>query len=272
MTGGALDLAATADRVLAIAREAAHGIARVYAGAFEVDYKAANDPVTCADREANSHICAELTRSFPGVPIVAEESEPDSYAGFATAPRAWFVDPLDGTREFVARNGEFAVMIGLAEAGQAVLGVLVMPALGRAFVGGRGLGAFEYGAAGKERFPIAVGTRTELRGSRVVVSRSRRSPAADKRIAELGLIAVPCGSAGLKAAKVACGEVDLYVHGGPAGKLWDSCAPEAIVRAAGGDWRDARGELSDYAREEIENLHGVCAGNPTLVAAVGVIR
>jgi len=263
-----IDRAAALEVALALGREAAEAIARVYAGAFEVDFKGHNDPVTTADREANTLICDGLERAYPGVPIVAEESEPHLYAGFSSSPLVWFVDPLDGTREFVARNGEFAVMIGLAEAGRAVLGVLVMPALGRAFVGGEGLGAYEVDMAGARK-PIAVSGRTELRGARAVVSRSRRSPAADAKLAQLGLVAVPCGSAGLKAAKVACGEADLYVHGGRAGKLWDSCAPEAIMRAAGGDWRDARGHETTYAREELENLHGVCAGPPALVAAMG---
>ena len=107
-----------------VAREAAALILGVYATPFEVDFKVGDDPVTRADREANDYICAELARAYPGMPIVAEESDPASYAGFSKSSHVWFVDPLDGTREFVARNGEFAVMIGLAEHGRAVLGVV----------------------------------------------------------------------------------------------------------------------------------------------------
>lgn len=270
-----VDRSAALDRVLAIAREAGEGIARVYAGAFDVEYKgerAKNDPVTRADKEANALICAELARSYPGVPIVAEESDPATYAGFSRAPAAWFVDPLDGTREFVARNGEFAVMIGLAENGRAVLGVLVLPAIGRSFVGAEGIGAFEVGASG-ERTPIHVSGRTELRGARVVVSRSHRAAEAEERIAALGLVLEPCGSAGVKAARVACAEADLYVQPGNAGKLWDSCAPEAIVRAAGGEWRNASGDPCDYAREDLTNRQGVVTGNaPLVMALVGALK
>jgi 3'(2'), 5'-bisphosphate nucleotidase len=262
-----IDREAALARVLAVAREAGEGIARIYAGAFDVEYKGKNDPVTRADREANALICAELARSYPGVPIVAEESDAATYAGFSRAPAAWFVDPLDGTREFVARNGEFAVMIGLAEAGHAVLGVLVLPAIGRSFVGAEGIGAFEVAASGA-RTAIHVGDRAELRGARVVVSRSHRAKEAEARIAELGLILEPCGSAGVKAARVACAEADLYVQPGNAGKLWDSCAPEAIVRAAGGTWRTGYGETYDYAREEITNARGVVTGNEPLVTAL----
>jgi 3'(2'), 5'-bisphosphate nucleotidase len=263
-----LDRASTLDRVLAIAREAGEGIARVYAGAFDVEYKgdkAKNDPVTRADKEANALICAELARSYPGIPIVAEESDPATYAGFSRASAAWFVDPLDGTREFVARNGEFAVMIGLAEGGRAVLGVLVLPAIGRTFVGAEGLGAFELGPSGA-RTPIHVSGRTELRGARVLVSRSHRAAEAEEKIAALGLVLEPCGSAGVKAARVACGEADLYVQPGNAGKLWDACAPEAIVRAAGGEWRSAFGDPYDYTREDITNRQGIVTGNGALVA------
>jgi 3'(2'), 5'-bisphosphate nucleotidase len=262
-----IDRAQALDRVLGIAREAAAGIARVYAGAFDVEYKGPRDPVTCADREANALICAELARAYPDVPIVAEESDPSTYAGFSAAPAAWFVDPLDGTREFVARNGEFAVMIGLAEAGRAVLGVLVLPALERAFVGAEGIGSFEV-AHGGGRTRVNVTAKKELRGARVVVSRSHLSPQAQARIAELGLVVVPCGSSGVKAAKVACGEADLYAQPGPAGKLWDGCAPEAVVRGAGGVWTDARGDAWDYAREELSLDRGVVAGNPDVALAV----
>jgi 3'(2'), 5'-bisphosphate nucleotidase len=269
----AIDRREALDRVLGIAREAGEGIARVYAGAFDVEYKDGNpsasqpgrDPVTIADRQANALICAELARAYPGVPIVAEESDAASYAGFARAPAAWFVDPLDGTRDFIARNGEFAVMIGLAEAGRSVLGVLVLPAFGRSFVGAEGVGAFEVAANGA-RTPIRVATRTEVKGARVLVSRSRRVPAAEAKIAELGLVAVPCGSAGVKGAKVACGEADLYVQGGNAGQRWDSCAPDAIVSAAGGTWVTSSGDAYDYAQERLVNEHGIVAGNPALVA------
>ena len=259
------------DRVLGIAREAGEGIARIYAGAFDVEYKGANDPVTRADREANTLICAELGRAYPGIPIVAEESDPATYAGFSRAPRAWFVDPLDGTREFVARNGEFAVMIGLAEAGRAVLGVLVLPAMGRSFVGAEGVGAFEVTASGA-RTAIEVTKRAELRGARVLVSRSHLAPAArERKIAALGMVAVPCGSAGVKGAKIACGEADLYVQPGRAGSLWDACAPEAIVRCAGGEWSDARGGRYEYARGRVAGERTAsCAGNAALVAALAL--
>ncbi len=142
------DLARAAEVALAAAREAADLVMRVYETPFEVQYKAKDDPVTRADRESNALLCDRLGHAFPGVPVVAEESEASAYAGFAQADAAWFVDPLDGTREFVARNGEFSVMIGLAVKGRAVIGVIVAPAWGRAFFGVVGDRAWEVAADG----------------------------------------------------------------------------------------------------------------------------
>jgi 3'(2'), 5'-bisphosphate nucleotidase len=146
-----------------------------------------------------------------------------------------------------------------------VLGVLVCPALGRTFVGAEGLGAFEIDDAGA-RTPIRVAPHAELVGARVVVSRSHLAPETRARIEASGMVVVPCGSAGVKAAKIACGEADLYVQARSAGKLWDACAPEAVVRAAGGVWLDSNGRTYSYAREVLENVDGVAAGNPELVA------
>ena len=172
------------DVVLAAAREASELVMRVYATPFDVAYKSKDDPVTRADHESNALLCDRLSRAFPGLPIVAEESDPSTYAGFASAEAVWFVDPLDGTREFVARNGEFAVMIGLAERGRATLGVITAPAWGRAFVGVVGDGAWEVAADGT-RTPIHVSSRDLARrglGRRVALAhaaaarRSSRPP------------------------------------------------------------------------------------------------
>lgn len=251
---------------LAIAREASALILDVYAQPFDVEYKGTDDPVTRADREANALICARLLARSPGVPIVAEESEPDSFAGYAEAPAAWFVDPLDGTREFVSRNGEFAVMIGLAERGRATVGVVVCPALGRDFLGFEGGPGLEVTA--DRRVELRVSSVGDLAAATAVVSRSHRSAAMDRALAGMGAFAVvPTGSSGVKAVRVAAGEADLYVQLGPAGKLWDACAPEAIVRAAGGEFTDARGAPFDYRAPSLENARGLVAANRALHAA-----
>jgi len=255
--------AAEVDVALAAAREAAEVILRVYAAPFDVEYKAKNDPVTRADKEANALVCERLARAFPGVPIVAEESAPDTYAGFGAADAAWFVDPLDGTREFVARNGEFAVMIGLAERGRPVVGVVVLPVSRRAFGAADGIGAFE--VKGAARVPLRISTEAELTKARVVVSRSHRGPEVESAIVRLGAAEVrKVCSAGIKSALVACGEAELYVHPGRAGKRWDTCGPEAIVRAAGGRFTTATGRDLDYRTADLSNADGVLVSNATL--------
>lgn len=243
-----------------VAREAAEIVRRVYATDFAVDYKGPRDPVTLADREANALICERLAARFPGAPIVAEESDEASFAGFGDAERALFVDPLDGTLEFVAKNGQFAVMIGLVERGRAVAGVVHAPATGIEWLGAVGLGAFR--TEGGTRREIRVSRTAALGDARVLVSRSHRG---ERTTAVLERMAarevVPQGGAGLKAAFVASGEADVYLQPGKAGKRWDACASDAIVRAAGGLLTDARGEPIDYVSGALENDRGMVATN-----------
>lgn len=266
--------AETLEAMLTVARAAAALVKRVYdAHDYVVELKGPKDPVTVADRDANALIVAELARLFPGVPVVAEESPPEAFAGFETEPRAFFVDPLDGTAEFVARNGEFAVMIGLAEHGRPTAGVVVCPDGGRAFAGARGVGAFEVAATGA-RTPLTGSRVTSLAEARCVVSRSHRDAAVDAALARLGCGAlVPCGSAGIKAVRVATGEADLYVHPARAGMRWDTCAPEAIVTAAGSVLTDVRGAPYDYRSTALANSSGAICAPPALHAlAVEALR
>jgi 3'(2'), 5'-bisphosphate nucleotidase len=258
----------TAEITLAIAREAAALVMRVYATQFEVEYKSKDDPVTRADREANALICERLARAFPGAPVVAEESDPSAYAGFESADAVWFVDPLDGTREFVERNGEFAVMVGLAERGRATVGVIAAPAWGRAFVGVVGEGAWEVAANGS-RSPICVSSRATLEGASIVVSRSRTPLRLAALVASVGAReAAVHGSSGLKGVLVATGVHDVYLHPGRAGMRWDACATDALVCAAGGAFTDADGVPIDYAAQDLVNAGGLVATNGRVQKAV----
>jgi 3'(2'), 5'-bisphosphate nucleotidase len=259
------DLARRAAEIaLAAAREATALVMAVYAAPFEVDYKGKDDPVTRADRESNALLVDRLSRAFPGIPIVAEESDPATYAGFADADAAWFVDPLDGTREFVARNGEFAVMLGLAERGRATLGIITAPAWGRAFLGIVGDGAWEVAADGR-RTPIHVSAREGTDGATIVASRSRSTPQVAAVAAEIGARPpVALGSSGLKAVVVATGEHDVYIQPGRAGMRWDACSSDALVRAAGGLYTEAGGAPIDYRAPDLTNRAGLLATNGRL--------
>lgn len=264
---------ATLEAVLAIAREAEAIIARIYEGEPEVEYKGPGDPVTNADKQANALICKRLASLFPNVPIVAEESDESSFSGWRGAPRSFFVDPLDGTIEFVARSGDFAIMIGMAEEGRATLGVILAPTTGRAWMGALGVGAWEVSRDGK-RTQLRVSETPTLDRARVVVTRSHKSPQLESVLDAIApAVVTPLGSAGLKAVRVAKGEADLYLQPGRSGKRWDSCAPEAIVLAAGGRFTDASGKLIDYAGGPLENSTGVLVSNGILhEAALAKIR
>lgn len=255
---------ANADLLLGIAREASSVIRRVYQGAFSVDYKAPNDPVTAADREANELICRRLAQHFPGVPVVAEESDPSSFSGYRSAERIFFVDPLDGTREFVAKNDEFVVMIGLVDGDRPTLGVIHAPALDWSYVGVVGLGAWSIDPNGNEA-PIAVSRVNELAQAKILVSRSHGTELLDDVVRLLGAREIAgLGSAGLKGAYVAAGSADGYVAPGYAGKRWDACAAEALVVAAGGRFTDTAGESIEYRAAGLANERGMVASNDLL--------
>ncbi len=257
-------------RLIAAARDAAVLVMRVYADAdVGAELKGPNDPVTRADKEANASILARLAVDFPGVPVVAEESDPALFEGFERSSAAFFVDPVDGTRDFIAKNGEFCVMIGFAEEGRATVGVVLCPTYqGRSqtFGGALGSGAFLFHADGS-RTPIHVGLEADLSRARCAVSRFHRSKSLDAKLTRLGALELrPIGSSGIKGVVVANGQVEIYAHPSRGKvKLWDACAPEAIVRAAGGYYTDASGVPFDY-RGEVAQGQGTVAANPALHA------
>jgi 3'(2'), 5'-bisphosphate nucleotidase len=254
------------DKLFAAAAEAAKIVMNVYSSAdVGAELKGPNDPVTRADKEANAFLIERLQRDFPGIPIVAEESDPSTFKGFGDSPCALFVDPVDGTRDFIAKNGEFAVMLGFAEEGQATVGVVDCPALGEAYGGARGIGSICVTKSG--RADLKVSALTDLADCLCAVSRFHRSKSVDAKLNALGVKQlVPTGSAGLKGVRLASGAVDIYAHPSTgAVKLWDACAPEAIVHAAGGIYSDGNGKPFDY-RGAVAQGAGTLAANPTLHA------
>lgn len=268
-----MQLEADLGELVRIARAASQIIRAVYATPFAVEEKGVGDVVTRADREANALICEALAKSFPGEAVVAEESVPPSRAdveALVRRDRVFYVDPLDGTREFAARNGEFAVMIGISERGRALAGVVLVPVTGQAFVGRVGPGASawveeESGA----RSPLRVTAERSPANARLLVSRSHRPRLVEPFTGRLGITAlVPCGSVGVKVARLASGAADLYVHGGGGASRWDSCAPEAVLAGAGGSFTDLDGELIDYADADLTLPNGIVASNGALHPAV----
>jgi 3'(2'), 5'-bisphosphate nucleotidase len=244
------------EHALRLARSAGSAIMEVYATPFEVRDKADASPVTAADERAEAIIVAGLRALDPAIPVVAEE---EVAAGRVPAigDRFWLVDPLDGTREFVGRNGEFTVNIALIEHGRPVLGVVYAPALDRMYGGAEGVGAFV------ER----DGTRRDIccrscpaQGFTVVASRSHNDPVALEAFLQGKPIASMsnAGSA-LKLALIAAGEADLYPRLGRTME-WDIAAGHAIVNAAGGRVTCVDGSELRYGKPGFENPHFVAIG------------
>jgi 3'(2'), 5'-bisphosphate nucleotidase len=252
------------------AREAGRVLLEIYAGDFSVDYKSQgkSDPVTLADRRANALIVERLRAAFPDDGIVAEESADEASITHALSrPRIWYVDPLDGTKEFIAKNGEFSVMIGLAVDGVAQLGVVLQPSEDKLYRGVVG-----HGAALEHAGQTSVLRVSEIAAPAqlgLIVSRSHRPKSAEELMQRLGIRReAVSGSVGLKIGQIAERSADLYVHVSDKSSAWDTCAPEAILHAAGGRFTDLAGERIHYAQRELKTRGGIFACNAAAFDAV----
>jgi 3'(2'), 5'-bisphosphate nucleotidase len=247
------DYTAWLEQSAQIALEAGQRILAVYRQPFDVDHKHDGSPLTAADRAAHEVIVAGLQRLSPGVPVLSEESATIEYRGRAGWRRFWLVDPLDGTREFVNRNGEFTVNIALIEDGQPVLGVVVVPVTGVVYLGQRGRGAWK--ETGGARAPIRA---RPYRGGRatVVASRSHRGEHVDRFLARLeareGAYDTTSLGSSLKLCRVAEGAADVYPRLGPTSE-WDTAAAQCVVEAAGGRVTDLHGAALRYNKPDILN-------------------
>jgi len=239
-----------------VARRAGSAILRVYVTDFDVRHKADRSPVTDADLQAESIIVAALGELTPQVPVVSEEAASESVVP-EVGRRFWLVDPLDGTREFVRRNGEFTVNIALVQDHQAVLGLIYAPALQRLYAGLVGAGS--YLEADGERRPIAC-RRAPPEGLTVVTSRSHQDPATWQALLH-GKPVASHSTAGssLKFGMVASGEADAYPRSGRTWE-WDTAAGHAIVSAAGGRVTDAAGLELRYGKPGFANPGFVACG------------
>ena len=252
------DLAALLEPVLAIAHEAGAAIMDIYQSNFAVELKEDRSPLTAADRAAHQIIVAGLSRLPAGVPVLSEESADTDFANRRAWNRFWLVDPLDGTKEFIKRNGEFTVNIALIDDHRPVLGVVVAPAIDISFFGAVGIGAFRESRG--QRDPIAV-SRPAREPLRVVGSRSHASPDLEAFLDRLGPHELRSMGSSLKICLVAAGDADLYPRLGPTSE-WDTAAAEAVLRAAGGSMMDLEGQPLTYnARESLLNPYFLALGD-----------
>jgi 3'(2'), 5'-bisphosphate nucleotidase len=241
-----------------IARQAGAAIMAIYAGEFKVELKGDDSPLTCADRAAHEVIMAGLQQAYPEIPVLSEEGITIPYSERRHWSRFWLVDPLDGTREFIKRNGEFTVNIALIEGGRAVAGVVYVPAQDRTYYGGLGTGCWLQETTGAAR-PIRVRQADHAAGLTVVMSRSHPSPELAAYLQNITVAeALPVGSS-LKLCVVAEGKADLYPRLGPTME-WDTAAGHALVEAAGGTVTQVDGAPLRYNKDNLLNPFFIVTG------------
>ena len=251
------------EAVIAIAREAATDILAIYEGAFDVGHKDDRSPLTAADLASHHRIVAGLAAATPDIPVLSEESSAIDIAQRHSWPRFWLVDPLDGTREFIKRNGEFTVNIALIEDSVATFGLIQQPVGGGLWHGVPGVGAFRRDGHGDVDAGIHV-RKPASEPLRIAASRSHRDARTQALLDTLvGSEAVACGSS-LKFCRIAQGELDLYPRFGPTSE-WDTAAGQAILEAAGGAVLDPRGRPFRYnQRDTLLNGDFIAFGDPDL--------
>jgi 3'(2'), 5'-bisphosphate nucleotidase len=257
-----------------VAREAAAMVRAQQRPGMRVDHKHEGEPVTEADLAANALIVARLGAAFPDDTILSEEIPDDGSR--LRASRVWMVDPIDGTRDFIRGDSGYAVMIGLCIDGRPQLGVVSQPATGITWAGVVGDGAWSEQPDGV-RSPLHPSERKEPPGIRLVASKSHRTHDIDLFRKALGVDdEINIGGVGLKVALVAEGSRDLYVYPGGRTKIWDSCAPEAIIVAAGGRLTDTYGDPLTYTTPDLLNRRGLIASNGLLhdlvVGTIAILR
>jgi 3'(2'), 5'-bisphosphate nucleotidase len=251
--------AGLSEALVALARRAGAAILPHYEPAVAADTKADGSPVTAADHAAEAVIVEELRGLTPDIPVIAEEEVARGGTPPVPAGRFWLVDPLDGTKEFLAHNGEFTVNIALVEAGRPVLGVVYAPALGVTYWTDGAGGAImeEPGAA-----PRAIAVRAvPADGVVVAASRSHRNKAELERfLAGLTVARQVIAGSSIKFCLIARGEADLYPRFGTTME-WDTAAGHAVLAAAGGRVETIDGDELAYGKPDFRNPHFIARGH-----------
>jgi 3'(2'), 5'-bisphosphate nucleotidase len=249
--------------MVAAAVEAGRAAYAIYRGDFEVQTKRDESPVTAADHAAEAVILARLAQGAAGIPVIAEEQV--AAGNVPAAARSFFlVDPVDGTKEFIQKRGDFTVNIALVRDGVPQLGVVYAPARSQLFAGDVTAG----NAFRTEQSPedSKQATRTPIRtrqpgtaGLTVVASRSHRSPETDAWLAQVQVAELVSVGSSLKFCLVAAGEADLYPRLGPTME-WDTAAGHAVLTAAGGEVVNLDGSPFRYGKPDFRNPFFIATG------------
>ena len=247
------------DNALEVAKEAGREILEIYEAGFSVEHKGDKTPLTEADMAAHQVIETGLSVLSPNIPVLTEESADIPYAVRSGWKRYWLVDPLDGTKEFIKRNGEFTINIALIDGDRAVLGIVYAPVLGVSYFACRGHGAFKREAM-NEALPIRAKT---WQGGRVIVagSRSHQGKALERFLGNLGDYELVLKGSALKSCLVAEGRADIYARLGPTSE-WDTAAAQCILEEAGGHLTNTRMQPLRYnTKDSLLNPHFFAYGD-----------
>ncbi|WP_219597763.1 3'(2'),5'-bisphosphate nucleotidase CysQ [Aeromonas salmonicida] len=238
-----------------IARAAGDIIMAIYSQPFTVEYKGDESPLTAADKGAHEVIVQALAGLTPDIPVLSEESGPEVMGLRHGWSRYWLVDPLDGTKEFVSRNGEFTVNIALIEDGKPLWGLVYAPVLDRLWYGGKGMGAWRVADGKREAIqtlPHQEGAPWRVVGSRNHLSRETLDYLAPFGDIERGDIELVSMGSSLKFCIIAEGGAELYPRLAPTCE-WDTAAAQAVLEGAGGSVTRLDGSPLAYNKPDILN-------------------
>ncbi|THB74874.1 MAG: 3'(2'),5'-bisphosphate nucleotidase [Gammaproteobacteria bacterium] len=250
------------EQVISIAIEAGGEIMQVYSGEFEVETKKDSSPITIADKKAHQTIVSGLMQIQSDIPILSEEGAHLPFEIRKNWRTYWLIDPLDGTKEFINRNGEFTVNIALIEDGYPILGVVGYPVANKVYFAATDIGTFEIDLKSNSRQPLSTRSAKKSDIIKVVASKSHM----DERLqvaleSQTGIETIAVGSS-LKLCMLAKGEADFYPRIGPTSE-WDIAAAQCVLEVAGGRVLTLDGKRVSYnQKESLVNSDFVALANP----------
>lgn len=249
------------EQIKTIAREAGEAALKFYEGDPGVEMKDDQSPLTLADLASHKYICAALRELDASIPVLSEESDQAEVRERRSWSRFWLIDPLDGTKEFIKKSGEFTVNIALIEEGESVLGVVHAPVLDLTYSGERGTGAFkQVDGAAQEAIRVSSADPAKLS---IVASRDHAGPQVKDLLERFPGAETKSMGSSLKFCLVAEGRADIYLRDVPTME-WDTGAAQCVVEAAGGAVENLAGERLAYNKEDLRNPSLVTLGDASL--------
>ena len=242
--------------VIKVADEASERVLHIYQSDFKVSFKDDDSPITAADVASHEVIVRGLRNISRDVPILSEEGDTLSWEERKHWRRFWLIDPIDGTKDFTQRTGEFTVNIALIENGEPILGVVTAPALKEAFWGLKGQGAYKRDRTGAVR---RIGVSGPRGVPRVVASKNHLNEETRAYLERLGAHELVQAGSSLKFCRIAEGRADIYPRLGPTSE-WDTAAAHAVLAAAGGKVTQIGGEPLLYGKEDVLNPYFIAVG------------